>query len=67
MSDSLNTVLVLLAATIVLRVTFFAFLDATWWMGEYERYLFPVMPLTSCFLILLIYQAFATWRSRATA
>jgi hypothetical protein len=67
MSDSLNTVLVLLAATIVLRVTFFAFLDATWWMGEYERYLFPVMPLTSCFLILLIYQALATWRSRATA
>jgi hypothetical protein len=67
MSDSLNTVLVLLAVTIVSRVTFFAFLDATWWMGEYERYLFPVMPLTSCFLILLIYQAFATWRSCTSA
>jgi hypothetical protein len=39
-----------------------AFLDATWCRADYERYIFPVMPLTSCFLILLIYQAFTTWR-----
>jgi hypothetical protein len=64
-SQSSNAVLILLAATIFVRVIFFAFLDATWWMGEYERYIFPVMPLTSCFLIVLIYQAFATWRGRA--
>ena len=66
LSDPLNAALILLAATICLRVTFFAFLDATWWMAEYERYLFPVMPLTSCFLILLIYQAFAVSRDSTT-
>jgi len=64
MSESLNAVIILLAVTIISRVTLFAFLDATWWTADYERYIFPVMPLTSCFLILLIYQAFATWRSR---
>ena len=52
-----NSVIVLLAASIVLRVTLFSYLDATWWIGGYERYLFPVMPLYSCFLVLLIYQA----------
>ena len=65
LSESLNAVLILLAVTIVLRVTLFAFLDATWWTADYGRYIFPVMPLTSCFLILLIYQAFARWRGRA--
>jgi hypothetical protein len=62
--DLLNPVLVLLAASILLRVTLFSYLDATWWIGGYERYLFPVMPLYSCFLILLIYQAFTVWRWR---
>ena len=61
--DSLNAALVLLATTILLRVAFFTFLDSTWWIGGYERYIFPVAPLYSCFLILLIYQAFATWRT----
>ena len=64
MSESLSALLIHIAVTIFLRMTLFAFLDATWWMFDYERYIFPVMPLTSCFLILLIYQAFATWRSR---
>ena len=40
-----------------MRVLLFTFLDATWWIGGYERYLFPVAPLYSCFLILLIHQA----------
>lgn len=61
-SDSLNATLILLAATIFLRVLLFTFLDATWWIGGYERYLFPVAPLYSCFLILLIYQSLALWR-----
>jgi hypothetical protein len=60
--DPLNSVLVLLAASVLLRVTLFAYLDATWWIGGYERYLFPVMPLYSCFLILLIYQAWSVSR-----
>jgi hypothetical protein len=55
--DPLNATLILVGATILLRVLLFAFLDATWWIGGYERYLFPVAPLYSCFLILLIHQA----------
>jgi hypothetical protein len=58
----LNAVLFLLAASILLRVTLFSYLDATWWIGGYERYLFPVMPLYSGFLVLLIYQAVTLWR-----
>lgn len=61
-SDPLITILILLGATIATRLVFFSFLDATWWMAGYERYLFPVMPLTTCFFILLIYQAIVTWR-----
>lgn len=64
LTEPVNPVLLLLAATIFLRVTFFAFLDATWWMAGYDRYLVPVMPLTSCFFILLIYRAIAVWRNR---
>jgi hypothetical protein len=58
-SDPLNVTLILLATPIFLRVLLFTFLDATWWIGGYERYLFPVLPLYSCFLILLIYQSVA--------
>jgi hypothetical protein len=56
-SDPLNAALILLGAAICLRFLLFTFLDATWWSGGYERYLFPVVPLSSCFLILLIHQA----------
>jgi hypothetical protein len=56
-SDPLNATLILLGAAIFMRVLLFTFLDATWWIGGYERYLFPVLPLYSCFLILLIHQA----------
>ncbi len=66
-NNALNAVLVLLGAAIFLRVIFFTFLDATWWIGAYDRYLFPVLPLTSCFFILLIYQAFALGRRAAIA
>jgi hypothetical protein len=60
--DPLNATLILLSATILLRVLLFTFLDATWWIGGYERYLFPVMPLYSCFLVVLIHQSIANWR-----
>jgi hypothetical protein len=66
MSDSLNAVLIVLATAILLRVILFTFLDATWWIGDYERYVFPVMPLYSCFLIVLIYQSIAVWRRAET-
>ena len=64
LADPLNAALVLIGATILIRVIFFAFFDAICWTDDYERYLFPVMPLTSSFLILLIYQSVAIWRSR---
>lgn len=56
-ADPLVITLVFLGTTIAARVVFFSFLDATWWMSGSERYLFPVMPLTSCFFGLLIYKA----------
>jgi hypothetical protein len=61
-SDPLNAALILLGAAIFMRVLLFTFLDATWWIGGYERYLFPVLPLYSCFLILLIHQAIVLQR-----
>jgi hypothetical protein len=63
--DPLVATLILLAATITTRIVFFSFLSATWWMDGYERYVFPIMPLSACFFILLIYEAIAVWRRRA--
>jgi hypothetical protein len=57
-------VLLLLAGTIVTRLVFFSFLQATWWMAGYERYLFPVMTLSAGFLVLLVYEAVVVWRNR---
>jgi hypothetical protein len=60
--------LLLLGAAIVTRLVFFSFLDATWWMAGYERYVFPIMPLTACFFVLLIYEAwFVVWRKPASS
>ncbi|HEX4632124.1 MAG TPA: hypothetical protein VH188_14295, partial [Chthoniobacterales bacterium] len=64
LADPLVTVLLLLGTTIAARVFFFSFLQATWWMSGYDRYLFPVMPLSSCFFGLLIYEAIQLWRKR---
>ena len=62
-ADPLITTLVLLGTTIAARILFFSFLQATWWMSGYERYLVPVMPLTTCFFVLLIYKTIALCRS----
>lgn len=61
-SEPLIVVLLFLGATIVTRLVFFSFLDATWWMAGYERYVFPIMPLSACFFILLIYEAWFVCR-----
>jgi hypothetical protein len=61
-SSPLGATLILLGAVIFLRVALFTFLDATWWVGGYARYLFPILPLYSCFLILLIHQSWILWR-----
>jgi hypothetical protein len=66
LGDPLITMLLLLGTTIAVRLVFLAFLEATWcwWMSGYERYLVPVMALTTGFLILLVYEAIAVWRKR---
>ena len=64
-SDPLIATLLFLGTTIAVRIVFFSFLDATWWMAGYERYLFPVMPLASCFFVLLIHEAIALCRKRS--
>jgi hypothetical protein len=61
-TDPVNATLILVGTAIFLRVLLFTFLDATWWVGGYDRYLFPVLPIYSSFLILLIYQALSLWR-----
>jgi hypothetical protein len=62
--DPVITVLLLLGTTIAVRFVFFAFLEATWWMTGFERYLVPVMGLTTGFFILLIYKATVVYRNR---
>ena len=64
MSDAVITTLALLSTTIIARIFFFGFLQATWWMGGYERYVFPVMPLASCVFVLLIYKGVAIVRQQ---
>jgi hypothetical protein len=64
MSDSFYAAILPLGGAILSRLLFFSFLEATWWMAGYERYLFPVMPLASCFFLLLVYQAIAILRRR---
>jgi hypothetical protein len=58
----LFAVFALLMVVIVSRVALFTFIDATAWPGAQERYLFPVAPLYSAMLILLIYLAFTAVR-----
>lgn len=65
LNDPIIIVLLLVGSTIAVRVLFFSFLDATWWMAGYERYIFPVMPLATCFFILMLYQAIVAWQKRA--
>jgi hypothetical protein len=60
--DPLIATLILLGTTITTRIVFFSFLSATWWRDGYERYLVPVMPLTSVFFVLMIYQTVVVWR-----
>jgi len=50
-------VLLFFAVTVVSRAGLFVFLDATSWPANEPRYLFPIMPLLTCFLILLIRQS----------
>ncbi|MFL6589051.1 MAG: hypothetical protein ACJ8M4_02645 [Chthoniobacterales bacterium] len=63
-SKRVDAALLVLAATVLIRFLFFSFLDATWWTDDYERYLFPVMPLSSALFVLIVWKAFAVLRTR---
>ena len=62
LTNAVNAALLLMFIAIVSRVGLFTVIDATSWPVAYERFLFPVMPMTSAFLLVLIAQAAATLR-----
>jgi hypothetical protein len=55
--ESVYGVMSVLLFSVITRVALFTLLDASSWPGDQARYLFPVMPVYSCFLVLFIYQA----------
>ena len=57
LSDTITAALLLMFFAILSRVGLFTIIDATSWPVAYERFLFPVMPMTSVFLLVLIAQA----------
>ena len=66
LAPRLDSALLFIAATIFIRFFFFAFFDATYWTDDYERYLFPVMPLSSAFFVLVVWRAIRLWRTSRT-
>ena len=65
-SEPVYTCIALIGFAVLLRVTLFSVIDATSWSFPFDRFLFPVMPLLSVTLILLIYTAFRGGRSLKT-
>jgi hypothetical protein len=57
LDDPVNALIILVFVIIASRVLLFAFIDATAWLANDPRYLFPIIPLYSAVLILSIYQA----------
>ena len=55
--EPFNAWLLLLQLAILSRLLLFSFVDATSWHCVDERFLLPIMPLYSCFLVVLFYQA----------
>ncbi len=62
--DNIYVILCLLLFVVLSRVALFALIDASSWPGNQARYLFPVMPVYSCFLLLLITQACSVIKMR---
>jgi hypothetical protein len=57
LSDPLDAALLLILAAVALRVALFTVVDATSWPVAFDRFLFPVMPLGSAFLLGVIWKA----------
>ena len=64
MPDALTAALIFIGATILIRFLFFSFFDATVWTDDYERYLFPIMPISSGFFVLIIWKGFVTLKEK---
>ncbi|HSH40329.1 MAG TPA: hypothetical protein VK993_16265 [Chthoniobacterales bacterium] len=61
----LDAALLLIFLAIVSRVGLFTVIDATSWPVAYERFLFPVMPMTTVFLLAVIGEAVRPARDEA--
>jgi hypothetical protein len=60
--EEIYFVLFVLLFVILSRVALFTLIDASAWPGNQPRYLFPVMPLYSSFLIIFLYKALSLAR-----
>jgi hypothetical protein len=56
LNENIYMIMILLLFAVLTRVSLFALIDASSWPGNQTRYLFPVMPIYTCFLILIVYQ-----------
>ena len=64
LKENIYTIMILLLFAVLSRVSLFSLLDASSWPADQPRYLFPVMPVYSCVLLLIIAQAFSVVKSR---
>lgn len=62
--NDIYVILLLLLFVVLSRVTLFSLIDASSWPGNQPRYLFPVMPVYSCFLLLFIYYAISVVKKK---
>ena len=63
--EPMDAALLIIFAAVAARVAFFTLVDATSWPVAYDRFLFPVMPLSSALLVALIWRATSLLRRPA--
>lgn len=66
-ASEFDCALILLFCAIISRLGLFTVIDATSWPVAYDRFLFPVMPLSSIFLVALIYRGASSLRTKKRA
>jgi hypothetical protein len=67
LSAPVYAILGLMFVVVALRVALFTFIRASVWNGSVPRYLFPVMPLYTGMLLIVVYQAIRTLLARRTS
>ena len=58
--DPVFSIMILLLAVIAIRVGLVTFIDASWWEADPFRYIFPVLWLFTCLLLIVIASALRT-------